>query len=160
MPTHVYRPLRNPPNWVDRLLVHPMDTTAATIFVFVGVVAGVSVLFDFSPSKSMEALPFILVLVCAGFLVAGGIFILIGLNWWGDEVSWGWAIERFGWLLGAGGMLTYGSAVWAAFPGSIFSWSIVIFLGLGSVLRFWSIVMIEKTTRQTIREVKGGSVGL
>lgn len=159
MPTHVYHPLRNPPTWWDRLLVHPVDASVAALVYFMGLLAAVSVFLpEFVPSLSLEEIPLPLRVVMAIFLIAGGLFILVGLNWIGDEVSWGWAIERFGWLLAAGGLLTYGMSVLSSYPGSAFSWGLPLFLAGGSLLRFISIIKIERNTRQVIAEVKGGTV--
>lgn len=159
MPTHVYQPLRNPPTWWDRLMVHPVDATVAALVYFMGLLSAVSVLLpSFVPSLSMEEMPLILRAVIAAFLILGGLFILIGLNWIGDEVSRGWAIERFGWLLAAGGLFTYGLSVLTTFPGSAFSWGVPLFIAVGSLLRFVSIIKIERNTRQVIAEVKGGTV--
>lgn len=156
MPTHVYQPARTPPSWWDRLLVHPMDTTVAVVSLAFGVVMAMSLLLDgFVPSKSMDQMPVPVVALVAGFLVAGGVLSLTGLNWWGDDVSHGWALERFGWLLVVGGFSTYAISVAWYYPGSIFAWGVPLILTLGGLLRFWSVVKIERATRLTIAEVKG-----
>lgn len=157
MPTHVYQPLSNPPNWRDRLLVHPMDTTVAFLAVFFGALVALSLFLpEFAPSESMDKMPWPITVLVGGFLGSGGLMGLLGLNWWGDEVSHGWAIERFGWLLSTGGFATYSLTVSWHYPESIFSWGIPLILAVACILRFWSIVFIEKATRQNVAEVRGG----
>ncbi|WP_315913570.1 hypothetical protein [Arthrobacter sp. lap29] len=156
MPTHVYQPLRNPPSWRDRLLVHPMDTTVALVAIVFAVLVALSILVpEFIPSKSMDKMPWAVVILVSGFLGTGGLLALIGLNWAGDNVSKGWALERLGWLLAAGGFITYALSVSWHYPASVFSWGVPLSLGAGAALRCWSIVLIEKSTRRTIAEVKG-----
>lgn len=159
MPTHVYQPLRNPPTWRDRLLAHPLDTTVAVVAVLFGVLVGVSLFLpNFIPSSSMDKMPPLIVLLVGGFLGLGGCLALIGINWWGDKVSFGWLLERVGWLLAAGGFLTYSLSVSWHYPGSVFSWAIPLSLGLGCLLRFWSVVRIERSVRRTLAKVKGGAL--
>ena len=156
MPTHVYKPLNNPPSWWDRLLVHPMDTTVAVVSILFGAIISLSICIPgFVPSKSMEQMPLFIGVLLAAFLAAGGALTLIGLNWWGDVVSHGWALERFGWLVSAGGFVGYSISVAWRFPDSVFAWGVPLALGLGGLLRFWSIVMLERSTRRTIAEVNG-----
>lgn len=58
MPTHVYQPVRNPPSWRDRLLVHPMDTTVAVVAVLFGVLVALSLVVpEFIPSQAMDTMP-------------------------------------------------------------------------------------------------------
>lgn len=157
MPTHVYLPLRDRPTWWDRLLVHPMDSTAAVIVCYMGFLSGLSVVYPgFTPSQAMDAMPVSLRIMSALFMVAGGLLALTGLYWFGDVVSRGWAIERFGWLLAAGALVTYGGCVLTEFPESSFAWGVPLFLAGGSLLRFISILKIERNTRQVLAQVKGG----
>lgn len=156
MPTHVYQPTRNPPSWVDRLLVHPMDTTVAAVSVIFGLLAAASVITPgFIPSKSMDQMPLLVVILVSSFLAAGGVLSIIGLNWAGEDVSTGWALERFGLLLSGGGFVAYAISVSWHYPESVFSWIVPLMLGLGGFLRFASVLMIERHTRRTIAEVKG-----
>lgn len=155
MPTHVYKPLRNPPNWLDRLMVHPMDTTVAAVsLVFAILLALSAVIPGFTPSVSLEEMPVYISISLAAAFATGGLLILVGLNWLGEEVSRGWALERFGWLLAAGGFLGYCISVSWIHPGSVFSWGIPLALATGSLLRYWSIILIERSTRRTINEVR------
>lgn len=88
MPTHVFQPIRNPPRWWDRLLVHPLDTTVAVIAVLFGVLVVLSLVApDYVPSKSMDRMPWPVVILVSGFLGTGGVMALTGLNWWCDNVS-------------------------------------------------------------------------
>ena len=156
MPTHVYKPVHSPPSWWDRLLVHPLDTTVAVVSILFGALVTLSLsLPSFTPSNSLASMPLWIAAPMAVFFTSGGVLALVGLNWWGDVVSFGWALERFGWLLAAGGLLTYAISVSWHFPESVFSWGVPLALGLGGLLRFGSLVMIERATRTTIAEVKG-----
>ncbi|MCC3266673.1 hypothetical protein [Arthrobacter gengyunqii] len=155
MPTHIYQPTRNPPSWWDRLLVHSMDSTVAGVFLIFGALAAISLLApDFIPSKSMDQMPLLVVILVSVFLAAGGVLSIIGLNWPGD-VSTGWALERFGLLLSAGGFIAYAISVSWHYPESVFAWVVPLLLGLGGLLRCLSVLMIERHTRRTIAEVKG-----
>lgn len=156
MPTHVYKPVHSPPSWWDRLLVHPMDTTVAVVSILFGVLVTLSLSVpSFTPSNSLASMPLFIGILLAVFFTSGGVLVLTGLNWWGDVVSFGWALERFGWLLSVGGFVTYAISVSWHFPGSVFAWGVPLALGLGGLLRFWSIVKIEQSTRSTIAEVQG-----
>ena len=156
MPTHVYKPVHDPPTWRDRLLVHPMEVPVAAMLVLSGGVAGLALLVPgFTPNRSLDAMPGLTVVLVAAFLFAGGILALTGLYWRGDNVSTGWALERFGWLLASGGFATYAISVCWHFPGSLFAWGFPLGLGIACFFRFWSLVKIEEATRQVIAEVKG-----
>lgn len=158
MPTHVYQPLRNPPTWRDRLLVHPMDTTVGVVSIFFGVLVALSLVWpEFTPSKSMDRMPWSVVILVGGFLGTGGAMAVVGLNWWGDKVSFGWLLERFGWLLSAAGFATYAISVSWHYPGSLFSWGIPLALGAGALLRWYSIGRIEKSVRQTLAPPEPGA---
>lgn len=158
MPTHVYQPHRNPPTWWDRLMVHPFDSTAAFIALLFGAFVALSLLVpEFVPSKSMDKMPWPVVVLVSGFLGTGGAVAMTGLNWWGDNVSTGWALERCGWLLAAGGFITYSISVSWHYPESVFAWAIPLALGLGSAIRALSIVFIERSTRRTLANLEGGT---
>jgi hypothetical protein len=139
-------------------MVHPFDSTAALIALLFGVFVAISLLTpDFVPSKSMDKMPGLVVVLVSGFLGTGGAVAITGLNWWGDNVSTGWALERFGWLLAAGGFITYSISVSWHYPESVFSWAIPLALGLGSALRALSIFFIERSVRSRIARVEGGA---
>lgn len=158
MPTHVYQPTLNPPSWRDRLLVHPLDSTVALVAILFAVLVCLSLLLpEFIPSKSMDRMPWWIVVAVSGFLGTGGLLAIIGLNWQGDSVSKGWALERLGWALAAGGFATYAITVCSHYPASVFSWAIPLSLSFGAALRFWSVALIEKGMRHSIAEVKGGT---
>ena len=155
MPTHVFQPSRNPPRWWDRLLVHPLDTTVAVIAVLFGVLMVLSLIApEYTPSKSMDRMPWPVAILVSGFLGTGGVMALAGLNWFGDNVSTGWKLEQFGWWLAAGGFATYAISVSWHYPESQFSWGVPLFLGIGATVRAISIVMIERSVRMTLREVE------
>ena len=158
MPTHVYQPSRNPPRWGDRLMVHPLDSTAAFIALLFGAFVALSLLVpEFIPSKSMDRMPWPVVVLVSGFLGTGGAVAVTGLNWWGDNVSTGWALERFGWLLVTGGLLTYGISVAWHYTDSVFSWLVPLILGAGSLLRALSILLIERGVRRTLSRLPGAT---
>lgn len=151
MPNHVYQPKHSPPTWVDRLLVHPMETTVIAASVFFGSIVALSMFVsEFVPSASMDKMPFIVVMLVAIFLIAGGVLSLVGLHWAGVEVTKGWAIERFGWLLSFGGFGAFAASVSWHYPNSFFSWGIPFILCLGCLLRIWSIARIERAMRLTL----------
>lgn len=156
MPTHVYHPIRTPTTWVDRLLVHPIDSAVAVLALLFGALATVSLFAPtFAPSRSMDDMPTAVVWLFALFLIGGGLLVLTGLNWVGDDVSTGWAQERFGWLLCFGGFTVYTISVLWHFPGSVFSWLVPGVIALGALLRFYSLVLIERSVRKAVAEVEG-----
>lgn len=155
MPTHVFQPVRNPPRWWERLLVHPLDMTVAAVAVLFGALVILSLIVpDFIPSKSMDKMPWPIVILVSGFLGSGGILALAGLNWWGDNVSTGWGVEQLGWWLAAGGFVTYSLSVSWHYPGSAFAWGVPLALGVGAIIRALSIILIERGVRATIKEVE------
>lgn len=155
MPSHVYHPLNDPPTWWDRVLVHPLDNAVALLSFLFGITAGSALLFpQYVPSTSMDNMPSAVVAAVALFLAAGGVLEILGLHWWGDVVSDGWAFERFGWLLSVGGFTTYAVAVAISYPNSTYAWGVPLVLSLGCLLRFWSVVKIERSTRRLIAEVR------
>lgn len=155
MPTHIYQPARTPPSWRDRLLVHPLDTTVAVVSVLFGLLVAASLAFPgFVPSKSMDQMPTLVVVLVSLFLAAGGWLSLVGLNWHGSDVSTGWALERFGLLLSGGGFLSYAGSVASKYPESVFSWGVPLLLGLGELVRCVAVLKIERHTRRTLAEVK------
>lgn len=155
MPTHVYHPTRSPASWWDRLLVHPIDSAVALLAVMFGALAALSMVTGgFTPSKSLDSMPTIVVWLFALFLVTGGVLALLGLNWPGEDVSTGWALERFGWLLSFGGFTVYTISVCWHYPGSIFSWLVPGVIAIGCLLRFRSLVLIERSVRRAVAEVK------
>lgn len=155
MPTHVYHPTNNPPTLWDRLLVHPLDNTVALLAVMFGLTSGASLFApDFIPSATMHELAWPVVALVSAFLLGGGVVGLIGLHWCGDTVSDGWALERLGWLLSFAGLLVYAISVGASYPSSLYAWGVPLGLALGCALRVWSVVKIERGTRQLIKEVR------
>lgn len=157
MPTHVYRPTHNPPTHWDRVLVHPLESVVAALSLLFGVIvlAGL-VLPGYSPSASLREMPVLIVLLEGLFMASGGVLASIGLQWTGDDVSTGWALERFGWLLSGAGFLTYAISVSRHSPDSTLAWVVPGSLGLAALLRCWVLVLIERRTRLTIAEVTGG----
>lgn len=94
----------------------------------------------------------------SAFWTVGGILAIVGIFWFGDNVSTGWELERLGWILSAGGLLVYGVSTLWHYPESIYSWMTPTLLGLGGLLRFLSVYLIERHTRRVIAEVKGAPV--
>lgn len=160
MPTHVYKPVHDPPTLWDRMLVHPLEAIVSLLSLgFGAIVLSGLIIPGFSPSPSLQEMPFVIVLFEGIFLTLGGGLAFIGLQWFGDDVSTGWALERFGWLLAGGGFLTYAISVSWHFPSSVLAWVVPGTLGLGAILRCWVLVLIERHTRLTIAEVNGGPGG-
>ena len=155
MPTHVYHPSRTPATWYDRILVHPFDNAVALLGTIFGLVMLMALTrYGFNPSASMMRLPAWVATAVALGCAAGGPLALIGLHWVGETVSKGWALERVGWLLTAGGLGGYAIAVAWNFPGSLYSWLVPAILALGAILRFISLVLIERNTRRTLSVVR------
>lgn len=155
MPTHVYHPTNTPPTLWDRLLVHPLDNAVALMAVMFGLTSGSSVLMPgFVPSSTMDEMAWPVVALVSSVLLLGGVIGLLGLHWQGDTVSDGWALERLGWLLSSAGFLVYSIGVGASYLGSLYSWGVPLGLALGCALRVWSVVKIERGTRQLIKEVR------
>lgn len=156
MPTHVYRPRRTPATWFDRLMVHPMDTTVAVVSLLFALLLSASAAVPgfYASDSARQMSPYTMTSLAVAFAV-GGVLILMGLNWNGEEVSKGWALERFGWLLASGGFIGYSLSVATAHPSSLFAWGVPGALAIGALLRCWSVLLIERSTRQTLKEVRG-----
>lgn len=136
-------------------MVHPLDNSVALLSILFGLTAAFALIAPgFIPSASMDLMPSVIVAVVSVFLAAGGLLEFLGLHWAGDVVSHGWALERFGWLLSLGGFVTYAVSVSWHYPHSLYSWGVPLVLGLGCLLRFWSVVKIERSTRRLIEEVR------
>ena len=156
MPDHVYQPQRNPPTWGDRLMVHPLDSAAAFIALLFGVFVALSLLVpEFIPSKSMDKMPWPVVVLVSGLLGTGGGVAATGLNWWGDNVSTGWKLEYAGWLSASGGFITYAISVSWHYPESLFAWVIPLALGVGSALRALSVILIMRSVGRKRAEAEG-----
>lgn len=155
MPTHVYIPRHTRLTWYDRVLVHPMDNAVAVLAAVFGFTMLVALARQgFNPSASMLRLPHLVAAVVAVCCAAGGVLSLLGLHWRGETVSRGWAIERAGWLCITGGLAAYGISVGWNFPGSLYSWLVPALLALGAFLRFISLILLERNTRQTLTQVR------
>lgn len=160
MPTHVYQPPHSPPTHWDRVLVHPLETVVAGLSFAFGVIVLLGLTVPgFTPSTSLREMPLAISVLEGVFMVAGGVLASIGLQWSGDDVSTGWALERFGWLLAGAGFLTYSISVSWHFPASTLAWVVPGCLGLAALLRCWVLVLIERRTRRTIAEVTGMPLG-
>lgn len=155
MPTHVYQPSHTPPKWWDRALVHPLDSTVAVLSGAYGLLALFSVVLPgFTPSNSMGFLPAVLALAVGAFWLGGGVLALLGIFWYGDNVSTGWALERFGWALASSGLLVYAGATVYFYPSSIYSWLTPTLLGAGGMVRLLSVYLIERNTRRVLVDVE------
>lgn len=161
MPTHVYMPTRNPARWYDRLLVHPFDNAIGVLCFLFGalMVAALASGGAYNPSSSMMRLPAHIGFVVSSCLSLGGVLSLVGLHWIGETVSRGWHIERFGWLFVTAGLAGYGIAVAFHFPGATSSWMVPLGLAAASLLRFLSLIFIERNTRTTLAAVREESRG-
>lgn len=88
-----------------------METGVSVISGIFGVMVLLGLLLPgFAPSPSLNEILWPLVAAQGVFLAVGGALAFAGLQWAGEDVSTGWGLERFGWLVSAGGFLTYGAA--------------------------------------------------
>lgn len=163
MPSHVYIPVRNPPRWYDRVMVHPFDNAVGVLCILFGAVMLLALTVeDYHPSSSLLRMPQWIGFAVSASISVGGVLSLLGLHWTGESVSRGWHLERFGWLGVAAGLGGYGVAILFHFPGSTTSWLIPLVLTVAAFLRFLSLVFIERNTRRTLTAVQDeirGSVG-
>lgn len=149
MPTHVYHPSRNPPRFIDRLLVHPFDNIIATLSILYGVLLLLAGFWGGEgPSPSFDQVPDWLAILVGAFATSGGVLALTGLHWSGNDVSRGWAFEKFGWILALAAFTSYVIAVLYVFPGSVLAWATPACLALGMGLRLVSLVLIERNERR------------
>lgn len=156
MPTHVYKPIRNPPHWWERVLIHPFENVFGAGSAFFALIVTAALLCEsFIPSVSMDKMPLAVAILAATLSGAGGLLALVGLHWTGDSVSKGWILERSGWLAVIGGLATFAISVAWHYPGSVFSWGFPAVGAAGALLRFFSILMIERDTRRTLMVVQG-----
>lgn len=162
MPSHVYIPVRNPPRWYDRVMVHPFDNAVGVLCILFGSVMLLALTVeDYHPSSSLLRMPQWIGFAVSASISVGGILSLTGLHWTGETVSRGWHIERFGWLGVAAGLGGYGVAILFHFPGATTSWLIPLVLAFAAFVRFLSLVLIERNTRRTLtavhEELRGAS---
>lgn len=69
----MYQPLKNPPTWRDRLLVHLLGTMVAVVVVFFGIFVALSLFIDeLIPSRSMDKVPWPVIVLVGVFLGPGG----------------------------------------------------------------------------------------
>ena len=130
-------------------------TTVTLVAVFFGVLVALSLFVpEFIPSKSMDKMPWPVIVLVSGFLGSGGLLALVGLNWWGDMVSRGWALERFGWLLATGGFTTYAISVSWHYPASVFAWGSFV----SAVINFFIIAFIVFLLVKGVNRIKDAAV--
>lgn len=156
MPDRSFIPTHEPAKWWERVLMHPFENVFALLagmFSFLAFLASVS--HTVTPSKSMDTLPPVLLLVISCVLAAGSVLTLVGLHWPGEKISVGWNLEKLGWAGSLCGLLCYTIVLYAEFPGSVFSWMIPLMFCVGAVLRIVALILIERATRRAIREIKG-----
>lgn len=153
-----YTPLREPPDWRDRLLAHPMENAVACLAILFSVLVGISLFFDeFVPSESIDHFPIWLAAIFVLMIGAGGLLVLFGLNRRSKErenLVKRWATEKLGWSFTAAGLSFYGLSVLAVFPASLLAWSVPLILAAGAILRWRALSHIERDTRQLVAEVK------
>jgi hypothetical protein len=156
MPTHVYIPIRTPPRWYDRVMVHPFDNAVGLLCVLFGALMAVAFASSggYNPSSSMMRLPAHIGFVVSACLALGGVLSLVGLHWTGETVSRGWHIERTGWMLVTAGLAGHAIAVAYFFPSATASWLTPGILSAAALLRFLSLFLIERNTRTTLAAVR------
>lgn len=160
MPDHAPRPTHEPPWILDRVRANILSTRDAVLSIIGGGLVGVDALVPdgrWLASYSLAAIPHILQVIIAGFLVAGGAVTLIGVlvrQIGGRKIPPLTTImtEKLGWLL-----LAFGWGVTAATVygngrlGSTLSLVIVACLSIGSVAKCALLWWLESQVRAEVR---------
>jgi len=152
MPLHGYTTDRRPPtNW-DHVLAHPHSFVLAAWQVLAGCGVLASLLWDFSPSRSISRMPQPIIVGVCVLLFLGGVFIIRGLLDDSDDLMVGWKIERTGLVLSATAWSAYAATVAWSFPSSTLSWSLSLTLALAPTIRYHATVREERRVRARIAE--------
>lgn len=160
MPDHAPRPTREPPWLFDRLLANVLSARDTVLSVLGGGLVGVDALVPdgrWLASYSLAAIPHILQVIIAGFLVVGGAVTLVGvlvrhigrrkippLTTIMTE-KLGWLLLAFGWGITA--VAVYGNGR----LGSTLSLVIVACLSLGSAAKCALLWWLEFQVRAEVR---------
>lgn len=151
MPDH----LRFPPDpehvtLRDRFYIHPMEFMTAIGSTLFGLCVVLSLIIpEFSPSRSMDRMPWYVVIGVGVLLGAGGAAAMVGLHWKNTaEVVKGWALERLGWMLTILGYFTYAATVSWHYPASMFAWGVPLFIAASAGLRVRTLALIKREARK------------
>ena len=155
MPNRVYQPVRQPPTFIDRVLVHPWGNTIALFSAIIGLAVILTAFWDTRfPSVSLAYFPDWLAFIIGACATIGGFYALLGLHWVGENVSMGWAFEQLGWSFVLAAFLSYSSMVAWLFPLSFISWLTPIALSAGAGVRIISLAFIKRSTRRDVADIK------
>ena len=152
MPLHGYTTDRRPPTNRDHVLAHPHAFVLAAWQIMAGVSVLASLLWDFTPSRSIARMPQPIIIGVCILLVIGGVFIVRGLLDDTDDLMTGWKIERSGLILSTTAWAAYAATVAWSFPGSALSWSLSLALAVMHVIRYHATVLEERRVRARIAE--------
>lgn len=156
MPTRVFHPINEPPHLWDRLRVHPMTNPIALGTALCGaLLVMASVIPGYLPSQGLAAAPLWLELLTGIMLVAGGLLAIVGLHWPGEDIGAGWAAERSGWALMAGGWFSAAIAMMASgVPGNSLAVALIFSIAIGATGRFFAVLGIESQARRQVAEMR------
>lgn len=151
MPDRHPRARHEPPSPVDHILAHPAETVLAGWWAMIGVILLVAqVIPGAVASPSITSLPALLAYALAGTIGLGGAAAMAGILWPGKRLTTAWAIERTGWILGAGGWTAYLTAVTTRYPESLVSISIAAAMVSVAVLRVIALYSLEHQVRHDV----------
>lgn len=147
MPNRIYRG-NHPPTLLDHVLSHPWELAVSALSVTVGAMSMLATIAGKATSPSVDQLPDILVVALAAMLIVGGAWTARGLFDNDTDLMVGYRHERTGLVFTGTAWSIYACTVFAAFPGSVNSWSLGAALGIGSALRV-------AATERELRKMRG-----
>lgn len=148
MPRRIYHE-HEPPAFIDHVYAHPWEISIAVFTVLGGALGALLPIFGgVYISKSLAELPWYLVLVFCGLLVAGGIQILRGLFDDSEDLMVGWGRERMGLVLMASGWLVYFVVVIVSNFSGILFWGWGLTFSTASILRLLATFREENSVRR------------
>lgn len=153
MPGRTYHPQHHPPTNLDHTLAHPWEVPLAVFQLVAGVYGAVAVFVPgMTLGPSVAALPMILTAALSVFLVASGIFILVGLYGDGDDLLADYRNERTGLVTTTAVWGVWGILVaWLA-PASVLAYGLGFTFCTGGILRLLATYHDERRLRRTTEE--------
>lgn len=157
MPMRVYhRSTRTPPRAIDHLLAHPFEIVIATFGVFIGVCLMISQGLDISTgdhgwfvvNPELERIDDWLAAAYGAALVAGSSLVLHGLFDDNDDLMIGWARERMGLVIAAGGWASISATIVMLQPNRMFAWGLSLSVAASCLVRYVATRIEERRTRQ------------